>query len=60
METARTQLLCEDTGKTTNRWSCVAEEMFPTGVGSGDTTLLIASHTAGDIGRERSFCVSIR
>ena len=48
IETARIQSLSEDAQNIWNRWSYATEEMYTTGVGSGDTTLLIAAQTAGD------------
>ena len=44
LETARIQSLWEDAQNAVNNWS---RAEGPTGVGSGDTTLLIATHTAG-------------
>ena len=43
-----------------NSWSSAAEEMYPTGVGSGDTTLLVAAHNAGDTSQStlRNFSVA--
>ena len=45
---------------TLNIWNYAAEEMCPTGVGSGDTTLLNAAHTAGDTSQStlRNFAVT--
>ena len=40
MEAARIQSLWEDAQN-------IAEEMYPTSVGSGETTPLVAAHTAG-------------
>ena len=48
METARTKSLWEDAQNIMNCWSYAAEEKHTTRVGSGDTTLLIARHTAGN------------
>ena len=48
IETARIQSPREDVQNTLNSWNYAAEEMCPTGTGSGDTTLLIAAHTAAD------------
>ena len=44
IETARIQSPREDVQNTLNSWNYAAEEMCPTGIGSGDTTLLTAAH----------------
>ena len=48
METARIPSQWEDAQNTWNSWSYAAEEMYATGVGSGETTLLVTAHTAGN------------
>ena len=42
------------------QWSYAAEEMCPTGVGSGDTSPFIAAHTSGDTSQStlRNFSVA--
>ena len=46
IESARIQFLWEDMQKTWDSWWCIAEEMHPTVVGSGETSLLATAHTA--------------
>ena len=60
-ETARTQSSSEDAQNTVNSWSHSAEEVYPTGVGSGDTALLMTTHTPLETSQpshERSFIIS--
>ena len=60
IETARLQSPWEDAQNTFNSWSYAAEELYPTAVGSGDSYLLIAAHTAGDTSQctPRNFSVA--
>ena len=48
METARVPSLWEDAQNCVRSCAYAAEEMRTTGVGSGNTTLILAAHTAGD------------
>ena len=59
-ETAHTQSQWEDAQHVVNSWNCAAEEMYPTGVGSGDTTPLVAADTARDTSQStlRNFTVA--
>ena len=42
-----------------NSWSYAVPEMRPTGVGSGETTLLIGAHTTGDTSQSTLRNVSV-
>ena len=48
IETVRIQSLWEDAQNTLHSWSCSAEQVYPTGVGSGETTVLVTRHTSGN------------
>ena len=48
IEKTRLRSLLKDAQHTVNSWSLTVEEMYPTGVGSWESTLMLTAHTAGN------------